>query len=247
VGRDVPLRQILDEFNAVFLGMGAQKAKELDIPGAELQGVIQALPFLVSKNLAAATNAPSIDVKGKRVAVLGGGDTAMDCLRTVIRCGAKETICVYRRDLANMPGNRKESRDAIEEGAEFQFLTSVVEIIGDQGRVSRIHCIKNELSEADETGRLIPRPIPGSEFELTVDVVLVAYGFDPAPFPPNTEWESIAVNDSGRIVVDENRMTTLPKVFSSATETKGVRLVTTAVRDGREGAMGIHHYLTGGG
>ena len=246
VGRDVPLRHILDEFNAVFLGMGAQKARELDVPGAELQGVYQALPFLVSKNLAAATNAPNVDVKGKRVAVLGGGDTAMDCLRTLVRSGAKEVICVYRRNLENMPGNRKESQDAIEEGAEFQFLTSVLEIQGEQGKVTRLRCIKNELKEADDTGRCTPFPVANSEFDLPVDVVIVAYGFNPMPFPSNTDWGNIAVSESGSIVVDEHRMTTLPKVFSSGGETRGVRLVTTAVRDGREGALGIHRYLTGG-
>jgi glutamate synthase (NADPH/NADH) small chain len=246
VGRDMPLRHVLDEFNAVFLGMGAQKARELDVPGAGLQGVYQALPFLVSKNLETATNAPSVDVKGKRVMVLGGGDTAMDSLRTAIRCGAKEAICVYRRDLANMPGNSKERRDATEEGAKFLFLTQALEILGEQGKVSGIRCIKTELGEPDAAGRLTFRSVPGSEFDLPADVVLVAFGFDPAPFPPNTEWEDIAVNETGGIVVDANRMTTLAKVFSAGATSGGVRLVTTAVRDGREGALGIHHYLSAG-
>jgi glutamate synthase (NADPH/NADH) small chain len=246
VGRDISLNQLLSEYDAIFLGMGAQKAKELDIPGAELKGVYQAIPFLVEKNLGPSAYLPMIPVKDKNVAVLGGGDTAMDCLRTAIRAGAKETVCLYRRDFANMPGSRKEYKNAIEEGACFSFLTNPVALESDNsGWVTHVRCVRMELGEPDAKGRRKPYPVPGSEFLVPTDVVLVAYGFDPVPFPPDSEWSKIAVNDWGGIVVDENQMTSLPKVFSGGDQVRGANLVVYAVRDGRKSAAGIHRYLTG--
>ena len=121
VGRDLSLSELLAEQDAVFLGFGALQAKALDVPGADLKGVYQGLPFLIQKNVPGALDIPPIDVQGRRVIVLGGGDTAMDCLRTAIRCGAAEAVCLYRRDFANMPGSRKEYQSALEEGARFSF------------------------------------------------------------------------------------------------------------------------------
>ena len=120
VGRDIPLSSLRENFDAVYLAIGAQKPKQLDIPGADLRGVFHALPFLIQKNVGTSDELP-IEVRGKRVAVLGGGDTAMDCLRTAIRCGAREAICIYRRDLENMPGSRREYCNATEEGAQFML------------------------------------------------------------------------------------------------------------------------------
>ena len=135
VGRDIPLSSLRENFDAVYLAIGAQKPKELEIPGADLRGVFHALPFLIQKNVAGSDESP-IDVRGKRVAVLGGGDTAMDCLRTAIRCGAHEAICIYRRDLENMPGSRREYVNATEEGAQFMFLTNAVSLSGNAARRS---------------------------------------------------------------------------------------------------------------
>src|SRR6202007_2946864 len=133
------------QFDAVFLGIGAQKAKPLDIPGGALKGIFQSLPFLIQKNVSLPLDIPPIEVPGKRTAVLGGGDTAMDCLRTAIRCGAKEATCLYRRGLANMPGRRKEYANALEEGAQFLFLTNPVSLKGDSsGNVTGIECVKME-------------------------------------------------------------------------------------------------------
>ena len=246
VGKNVPLRQILNEFDAVFLGMGAQQAKELDIPGANFEGIYQALPFLIQKNLEAVTNVPVIDVKNKRVIVLGGGDTAMDCLRTAIRCGAKETVCLYRRDFANMPGSRKEYKNALEEGTRFSFLTNPVAVGGNAaGHVTEVRCARMELGEPDAKGRRKPSPIRGSEFTVPADVVLVAYGYDPVPFPRDSEWDDIAVNDWGGVRVDENQMTSLAKVFAGGDQVRGANLVVYAVRDGRRAAAGIHKFLAG--
>ena len=243
-GRDVSLNALLEKFDAVFLGIGAQKPKPLDVPGADMGGVFQGLPFLIQKNVDAPSSLPPVDVAGKRVVVLGGGDSAMDCLRTAIRCGATEAACLYRRDFANMPGSRKEYFNALEEGAKFEFLTAPVAIEGENGQVKQIRCVRMELGEPDANGRRKPRPVNGSEFAAPADVVLIAYGFDPVPFPPGSDFARIAVNEWGAFVVDENQMTSVPAVFSGGDAVRGPSLVAHAVRDGRKAAAGIDVYLS---
>ncbi|MBP8261546.1 MAG: NAD(P)-dependent oxidoreductase [Verrucomicrobia bacterium] len=245
VGSDISLGDLLARHDAVFLGMGAPRARELDIPGCGLPGVYQAMPFLVRKNLGTASGLPDIDVRGKSVAVLGGGDTAMDCLRTAIRAGARQAVCLYRRDLANMPGSRKEYRNALEEGAQFVFLTSPIGIEGDPARgLTHVRCSRMALGDPDAKGRRKPYAVPHSEFTVPADIVLVAYGFDPISFPPESEWSAIAVDESGGIVVDKNQMTTLDRVFSGGDQVRGANLVVYAVRDGRKAAAGIHRCLS---
>ncbi len=243
VGRDVSLAELLAQFNAVFLGVGAQKSKALDVPGAELTGVFQALPFLTQKNVDAPSSLPFIEVKGKRVVVLGGGDTAMDCLRTAIRCDASEAVCLYRRDFENMPGSRKEYYNALEEGARFQFLTAPVAVEGENGQVKAVRCVRMELGEPDANGRRKPRAVKGSEFVVPADLLLVAYGFDPVPFPAESDFSKIAVNDWGAFVVDANQMTSVPGVFSGGDAVRGPSLVVHAVRDARIAAEGIARWL----
>lgn len=244
IGKDIGLSALLAKFDAAFFGVGAQKAKALDIPGAELKGVFQSLPFLIQKNSALPLECPEISVHGKRVVVLGGGDTAMDCLRTAVRCGALEATCVYRRDLANMPGSRKEYANALEEGAKFVFLTNPTSLEGFSGNVARVHCVKMELGEPDATGRRKPRVVPNSEFSIEADVVLVAYGFDPVPFPEGSDLSQIKIKNWGGLEIDENQMTSVPGVFSGGDSTRGPSLVVHAVRDGRKAAQGIHQYLS---
>jgi glutamate synthase (NADPH) small chain len=243
VGTDVQLRDLLVDHAAVFLGVGAQKAKALEVPGADLAGVHQALPFLVEKNSPQALAGPPVSVSGKRVVVLGGGDTAMDCLRTAIRVEATEAVCVYRRDLANMPGSRKEYYNAIEEGAKFLFLTNPIALEGENGTVVAVRCVRMELGEPDISGRRKPRVVAGSDFTVAADVVLVAYGFDPEPFPPGSDLAQLAVNDWGAVRVDEYGMTSVPGVFSGGDAVRGASLVVHAVRDGRKAAAGIHRFL----
>src|SRR4051794_25565307 len=150
----------------------------------------------------------------------------MDCLRTAIRCGAMEATCVYRRDLANMPGSKKEYFNALEEGAVFLFLTNPISLEGDaQGNVAGVRCVKMELGEPDAGGRRKPKAIQGSDFLLPADVVLVAYGFDPVPFPPGSDLARIKVNEWGGVVVDENQMTSVPGVFSGGDASRGASLV----------------------
>jgi glutamate synthase (NADPH/NADH) small chain len=244
VGRDVALRDLLGEYDAVFLGIGCEQPKPLDIPGADLRGVHPAMPFLIQMNLTASTDLAPIDCRGKRVVVLGGGDTAMDCLRTSIRGGAKSTVCVYRRDLQNMPGSRKEYLNAVEEGARFLFLTNPIKLESDAaGNAATLQCVRMELGQPDDSGRRKPRPVVGSEFMLEADLVLVAYGFDPVPFPPGSDFAAIGVNDWGGIVVDENQMTKIAGVFSGGDAVRGAQLVVHAVRDGRQAAEGIVRWL----
>jgi glutamate synthase (NADPH/NADH) small chain len=245
VGKDISLKDLQAQFDGVFFGAGAQKPKPLDVAGAELSGIFQGLPFLIQKNVPVGLDVSPIDVEGKRVVVLGGGDSAMDCLRTAIRCGAMEATCVYRRDLANMPGSRKEYVNAVEEGAVFLFVTNPVSLEGDtQGNVAGVRCVRMELGEPDAGGRRKPRPVPGSEFRLPADVILVAYGFDPVPFPPGSDLARIKVNEWGGVVVDENQMTSVPGVFSGGDASRGPSLVVHAVRDARKAAQGMHRYLT---
>ncbi len=245
VGRDVSLQELRARHDAVFLGFGAQEPKLPDVPGGELKGVVAALPLLIQKNVAeAAGDFDPIDVAGKRVVVLGGGDTAMDCLRTSLRAGARAAVCLYRRDLANMPGSRKEYYNALEEGARFEFLANPTAIRDDgHGNVAGVRCVRMELGAADASGRRKPRPVPDSEFTVDADFVLVAYGFDPVPWPEGSEMAAVATNEWGGIVVDQNEMTSLPGVFAGGDSVRGPSLVVHAVRDGRKAAEGIHRFL----
>jgi glutamate synthase (NADPH/NADH) small chain len=248
VGRDISLADLRRDFDAVFLAVGAQQPKPLDVPGAELKGVYPALPFLIEKNVGdTSTGAIHVAASGSRVVVLGGGDTAMDCLRTALRAGAKSAVCLYRRDLANMPGSRKEYYNAVEEGAQFQFLTNPLALLSDgYGNAVSVRCVKMELGDPDSSGRRKPRTIPGSEFNVAADLILVAYGFDAAPFPAGSDFAQIATTGWGSLVVDRDQMTSVPGVFSGGDSVRGPSLVVHAVRDARTAARGIHRYLAGG-
>jgi glutamate synthase (NADPH/NADH) small chain len=243
VGQDVALRRLMVDFDAIFLGIGAQKAKSLDIQASKAEGIFQSLPFLIQKNSPMPLEIPLIDVADKRVVVLGGGDTAMDCLRTAIRCGATDATCVYRRDLANMPGSRKEYSNALEEVARFEVLTNPVSLETNSERhVTGVRCVRMELGEPDASGRRKPRAVRGSEFLIAAEVILVAYGFDPVPFPAGSDFAAIAVNDWGGIVVDCNQMTTVEGVFAGGDDVRGPSLVVHAVRDARKAAKAMEVY-----
>ena len=210
-----------------------------------MKGVIQGLPFLAQKNAPISLGLPPVEVKGRRVVVLGGGDSAMDCLRTAIRCGAADTVCAYRRDLANMPGSRKEYANALEEGAQFLVLTNPLALEGSaNGEVNAVRCVRMELGEPDASGRRKPRAVAGSEFTLPADLVLIAYGFDPVPFPKDSDLSQLAINDWGAIKVDEHQRTNVERVFAGGDVVRGPSLVVHAVRDGRKAADSIHRYLS---
>ncbi len=244
VGKDISLSELKGAFNAVFLGMGAQKARPLDVPGAGLKGVAQAVPFLVQTNLGAIHGGAGLPIAGRRVVVLGGGDTAMDCLRSALRCGAIEATCLYRRDEANMPGSKKEYVNAVEEGARFEFLTAPVAVEGNsEGQATHVRCARMELGAPDASGRRKPQMVQGSEFTVQADIVLVAYGFDPVPFAPEDDLTWVQVDEWSRVMVNSQQKTSVPAVYSGGDLTRGASLVVHAVRDGRKAAEAIHQYL----
>jgi glutamate synthase (NADPH/NADH) small chain len=249
VGEDVQIDDLLAEYDAVFMGMGTYTYMKGGFPGEELDGVYDALPFLISsvnRNLGFEKSADDfIGVKGKKVVVLGGGDTAMDCNRTSIRQGAKSVVCAYRRDEANMPGSRREVQNAKEEGVKFMFNRQPVAIVGD-GAVKGVKVVKTQLGAADANGRRRPEVIEGSEEVLEADVVLVAFGFNPSP----AQWfsgASVDVNDWGGVVAAEEQQfafqTSNPKIFAGGDMVRGSDLVVTAVWEGRQAAEGILDYL----
>ncbi|AHK16796.1 MULTISPECIES: FAD-dependent oxidoreductase [Thalassolituus] len=249
VGKDIEFQTIIDEFDAVFLGMGTYNYMKGGFPGEDLPGVHDALDFLISnvnRNLGFEKNeADFVSVKGQKVVVLGGGDTAMDCNRTSIRQGAKNVTCAYRRDEENMPGSKREVTNAREEGVKFLFNRQPVEIIGN-GKVEGVKVVTTKMGEPDENGRRRPEVVEGSEEILPADVVLVAFGFRPSPAPWFKDF-GIEVNSWEGVVAPEKQtfkfQTTNSKVFAGGDMVRGSDLVVTAIWEGREAAEGILDFL----
>ena len=249
IGEDKPFDDLLQEHDAVFLGMGTYTSVKGGFPGEDLDGVHEALPYLVANvNRVMRADDPSvpfIDLAGKRVVVLGGGDTGMDCNRTAIRQGAASVQCAYRRDEENMPGSRREVENSREEGIEFLFNRQPVEILGN-GSVTGVKVISTRMGEPGADGRRSPEPIPDTEEVLPADAVLIAFGFRPNP-PSWFEDFSIETLPSGRVRVathgDYAFQTTNPKVFAGGDMVRGSDLVVTAVFEGREAAKGIAAFL----
>ena len=242
---NITFGQLRTDFDAVFLGFDSRKAKPLEIPGADLQGVVQALPFILQKITSVPLDLPPIEVSGKRVLVLGAGDTAMDCLRAAIRYGAREAVCVYRRDEADMPCGLHEYENAREEGARFEFQAAPVAVLGNEQRqVTGLRLVHTELGLMESIG---PRPFlirSGTEFEMGADLVVLALGFDPQACPHSGDFADLAVNDWGGITVDGNQMTSIPGVFAGGDIVRGPSMVLHAVRDARRAATQIHNYLS---
>lgn len=249
IGKDIPFQQLIDEYDAVFLGMGTYTYMKGGFPGEDLPGVHEALPFLISnvkRCLGLEKNtADFIDMKDQRVVVLGGGDTAMDCNRTSIRQGAQSVTCAYRRDEANMPGSKREVANAKEEGVEFLWNRQPVEIVGDD-KVEGVKLVTTQLGEPDERGRRRPEVVAGSEEIIPADCVIVAFGFRPSPADWFGEF-NIELDDRQRVKAPANGefkyQTANPKIFAGGDMVRGSDLVVTAVYEGREAAEGILDYL----
>jgi glutamate synthase (NADPH/NADH) small chain len=248
VGKDVSMQALLDEYDAVFMGMGTYTYMKGGFPGEDLPGVLEALPFLISnvrKCLELSKPGEVFhDMKGQRVVVLGGGDTAMDCNRTSIRQGAASVTCAYRRDEKNMPGSKREVGNAREEGVQFLWNRQPVEIVGD-GKVQGVKLVTTELGPPDARGRRTPVVVPGSEEIVAADRVIVAFGFRPNP-QPWFEQHRIATDPAGRVIAKGQQhafQTANPKVFAGGDMVRGSDLVVTAVWEGREAAKGILAYL----
>ncbi|RLC56134.1 MAG: dihydropyrimidine dehydrogenase [Chloroflexi bacterium] len=248
VGEDVTVDSLFEAgTDAVFLGTGAPVGGQMRIDGEELGDVYQATEFLVRGNLEPeqlpeAMREP-LDVAGKRVLVVGGGDTSMDCVRTAIRLGAPTVTCMYRRTEAEQKGREEERQNAREEGTEFMYLTVPHKFAGDgNGRVTKAGCRRMRLGAPDESGRRRPEPIDGSEFTLEVDIVVLAIGYEPddllektTPGLRTTNWKTVRV--------DEDFHTTRTGVFAGGDNVNGADLVVTAMADGRRAAVAIDNYL----
>jgi glutamate synthase (NADPH) small chain len=249
IGADKAFAELLDEYDAVFLGMGTYNYVKGEFPGEDLPGVYEALPYLISnvyEELGYQDPAiPYISLEGKRVVVLGGGDTGMDCNRTAIRQGATSVVCAYRRDEENMPGSRREVANSKEENVQFLFNRQPLEILG-KDRVEGVKLVQTQLGAAGSDGRRSPEAVPGTEEVLPADAVVIAFGFRPDP-PAWFDDFSVETLPSGRVRVaalgNFPYQTTNSKIFAGGDMVRGSDLVVTAVHEGRQAAAGIVRFL----
>jgi glutamate synthase (NADPH/NADH) small chain len=247
IGKNKPFDELINNFDAVFIGVGATKQRRPGIPNENARGCLMAMDLLVNvqKKQFGDPYDKSVEVKDKRVVVIGGGDTAMDCVRTSLRESARNVTCLYRRDARNMPGSRKEYINAKEEGIEFVFNAAPKQVlVNDDGEVIGIEMLKTALGEPDESGRQRLKVIEGSEFRVDADVVIFALGFDPVPFE-FLSANGIETNEWGGILIDENFETTTKGVYAGGDCRRGANLVVTAVYDGREAARAMIKRLIG--
>ncbi len=249
VGRDASLKELRRRHCAVLIATGVYQARELEVPGAGLPGVHAALDYLIASNRVGLGDAvPAftdgrLNAAGKNVVVIGGGDTAMDCVRTAIRQGARSVKCLYRRDRSNMPGSRREVAHAEEEGVIFVWQVAPEAILGD-GKVEGVACVRMRLGMADASGRQAPSAVEGSQFTMPADLVIKALGFDPEDVPALFGVPELAVTRWGAVKVDlKTQMTNLPGVFAAGDIARGASLVVWAIRDGRDAAAAIHDYI----
>ena len=247
IGRTVTIDQLIDEegFEAVFIGSGAGLPKFMGIPGENLNGVFSANEFLTRNNLMKAFKDDYMTPihAGKKAVVVGGGNVAMDAARTALRLGADTTI-VYRRTENELPARREEVHHAKEEGVKFAMLTNPVEVLSDEkGWVRAIRCIRMELGEPDESGRRSPVPVPGSEFEIEADTVIMSLGTSPNPLISRTT-EGLQTNRKGCIVADSEGATTREGVFAGGDAVTGAATVILAMGAGRKAAAAINEYIT---
>ncbi len=247
VGKDVEFEKLLSDFDGVFIGVGATEGRKAGIEGEDAKGSYLAMEYLVNvqKRLFDEKVDEVISAEGKNVVVIGGGDTAMDCVRTALREKAKSVKCLYRRDDSNMPGSRKEYLNAKEEGVDFEFFTSPKRVItGDNGEVVAIEMIKTQLSQADESGKRRVEEIAESEFIVDAEMVVFALGFDNVKYE-FLEKNGIELDKWGAVKIDESGKTSNPKVWAGGDCQRGADLVVTAVNDGKISAIAMAKELLG--
>jgi glutamate synthase (NADPH/NADH) small chain len=245
VGRTWSLHDLRATFDAVFLAVGAGLPVFMGVPGENLKGVYSANEYLTRVNLMGAfrDDADTPVLHGRRVVVVGGGNVAMDAVRTAVRLGATEATVVYRRGREELPARVEEVHHAEEEGVRFELLVAPVEVLGDaNGWVQGLRCVRMELGEPDESGRHRPRPIPGSDLVIGCDLIVVAIGTRSNPLLTASEPD-LAVNEWGYLVVDEDGMTSLPGVFAGGDIVRGAATVILAMGDGKRAAAAIERYL----
>ena len=249
VGKNKTLKELKDKHDAVLIATGVYKSREIEIPGNNLKNIFPAMEFLTASNRKGLGDKVelfdngTLNSEGKNVVVIGGGDTAMDCVRTAVRQKAKSVKCLYRRDRENMPGSTREVGNAEEEGVEFIWLTSPKKFLG-SNNVSGIEVNKMQLGEPDSSGRRKPEIEQSSEYNINVDLVIKSLGFDPENIPKLFNAEELSVSRWGTIKIDLNTMqTNIDGVFAAGDIVRGASLVVWAIKDGRDAAIQIEDYL----
>jgi len=246
IGEDKTFDELTSDFDAVFIGVGAVKGRKSGLDGDDAPNAHLAMEFLVDiqKKIFEEPREKKIEVKDKNVVVIGGGDTAMDCVRTSLREKAKSVKCLYRRDANNMPGSRKEYINAKEEGVDFEFYVSPKSLItNDKGEVIAVEMVKTKLGEADKSGRQRVEEIIGSEYKVDADIVIFALGFDNVEYPFFAS-NGIETDKWGGVLVNENYQTTQAGIYAGGDCHRGADLVVTAARDGRDAAKAMVKMLT---
>ena len=249
VGKDATLDQLREKHDAILISTGVYKAREIDLPGKDLANIFPAMEFLTASNKKGLGDEVklfdngTLNAEGKDIVVIGGGDTAMDCVRTSVRQNAKSVKCLYRRDKENMPGSAREVRNAEEEGVEFVWLSSPKKFLG-KNKVESLIVDKIKLGDPDESGRRKPEVQENSEFNIKADIVIKALGFDPENLPKLFDTDNLQVTKWGTLKVDFDTMeSNLPGVFAAGDIVRGASLVVWAIRDGRDVAESIRVFL----
>jgi glutamate synthase (NADPH/NADH) small chain len=250
VGKDATLEDLRAQHDAVLIAVGVYAARDLTIPGGGSKGVVPALDYLITSNRlslgdsVSAYDSGELNAEGKDVVVVGGGDTAMDCVRTAIRQGAASVTCLYRRDKANMPGSMREVANAEEEGVTFEWLAAPRALSGEAEAVTGVRAIRMRLGAPDASGRQSPEEIPGGDFDRPAQLVVKALGFEPENLPELWSAPDLKVTRWGTVKADvRNQMTNLDGVFAAGDIVRGASLVVWAIKDGRDAADAIHRYL----
>ena len=250
VGKDKTLEELKSEHDAILIATGVYKAREINIPGSELENIFPAMDFLTASNKKGLGDKVelfdngTLNAEGKDVVVIGGGDTAMDCVRTAVRQKAKSVKCLYRRDKANMPGSAREVGNAEEEGVDFVWLTSPKSFIGEK-KVKEVEVSKMKLGEPDASGRRRPVPVTDGEFKIKAELVIKSLGFDPENIPKLFNSEDLAISKWGTIKIDLKTMqTNIEGVFAAGDIVRGASLVVWAIRDGRDAAEQMDKYIS---
>ena len=249
VGKDKSLKELKEKHDAILIATGVYKAREIELPGSDLGNIFPAMEFLTASNRKGLGDKVELfdngvlNAEGKDVVVIGGGDTAMDCVRTSIRQNAKSVKCLYRRDKENMPGSAREVLNAEEEGVEFIWLSSPKEFLG-SNKVENVKALKMKLGDPDDSGRRKPIEQNDSDFDIKADLVIKALGFDPENLPELFGEKNLQVSRWGTIKADFDTMeTSIPGVFAAGDIIRGASLVVWAIKDGRDAAENIDKFL----
>jgi len=249
IGKDITFENIKNKHDAVLIATGVYKFREINLNNSNYSNVVPALDFLVASNKTGLKDKVQdfvngrLNASGKNVVVIGGGDTAMDCVRTAVRQGAKSVKCLYRRDKTNMPGSQREVQNAIEEGVDFQWLTLPTEYSGN-GSLKNVKTVLMQLGEPDESGRRKPEPKEGTEKDLDVDLVIEALGFEPENLPKLFDNQELTVTRWGTLKINyKNMMTSIDGVFAAGDIVRGASLVVWGIKDGRDAAKNIQEYI----